>query len=116
LQVHHALLYSISGTFQLPSDKKGAEFSRNNWDDYTFYTKATPAAPNTVHQVKRASTFLKAISGLQDQQWKDIFNVALSFQATGKPRRSVKEDVQPVSETDSDEDDELVDPRYAMKV
>jgi hypothetical protein len=110
LQIHHALLYSISGTFQLPSDKEGAEFSRNNWDDYTFYTKATLAVPSTVHQVKHASTFLKAISGLQDKQWKDIFNVTLSFQATGKLRRSVKEDVQAVSETDSDEDDKLVDP------
>lgn len=64
--------------------------------------------------VKRASTFLKAINKLSEQQWCDIFDVALSFQVIGKqPKCSVKEEQQqPYSETDTDEDDELVDPRY----
>ena len=64
--------------------------------------------------VKCASTFLKAINKLLEQQWSDIFNVALLFQVIGKqPKCSVKEEQQqPCSETDTDEDDELVDPCY----
>ena len=61
--------------------------------------------------VKRASTYLKAIRDMPDKRWKNIYKVALSFQSAGKPVRSVKEE-DPVSETDTDEDDELVNPRY----
>ena len=106
--MHRALSYSISGTFKLPTDKKSAEFSKTNWDDCTSRTVLGE------RPVKRASTFLKAINKLSEQQWSDIFNVALSFQVIGKqPKRSVKEEQQqPCSETDTDEDDELVDPRY----
>jgi hypothetical protein len=53
--------------------------------------------------------FISTINGLKEQQWGDIFNVALSF-AAGK-QTILKKDVPP-SETESD-DEVLVDPRYA---
>ncbi|KAH9162335.1 hypothetical protein EDB89DRAFT_2079814 [Lactarius sanguifluus] len=34
--VHRALLYSVTGTLKLPTDKKSAEFSKTNWGDYTL--------------------------------------------------------------------------------
>lgn len=110
LQVHRALLYSISGEFELPSDRKSSEFSKNNWGDYTLIT------PRGDRIVKRSSVFLKAIKNLKDQQWVDIFKVAMSFRATAKqPSKAEKDEEELLSETDSDEYDELVDPRYIDK-
>jgi hypothetical protein len=106
-QVHRALLFSTTGAFELPSDKKGAEFSKTNWGDYTLIT------PRGDKIIKRASVFLKTINGLKDEQWVDIFKVALSLHAPGKQRKVVKEEEEPVLAEQSDSDDEeLVDPRY----
>ncbi|KAF8486334.1 hypothetical protein DFH94DRAFT_809635 [Russula ochroleuca] len=100
--VHRALLYSISGEFELPSDRKSSEFSKNNWGDYTLIT------PRGDRIVKRSSVFLKAIKNLKDQQWVDIFKVAMSFRATAKqPSKAEKDEEELLSETDSDEYDEL---------
>jgi hypothetical protein len=94
----------------LPSDRKSSEFSKNNWGDYTLIT------PRGDRIVKRSSVFLKAIKNLKDQQWVDIFKVAMSFRATAKqPSKAEKDEEEPLSETDSDEYDELVDPRYIDK-
>lgn len=90
-----------------PSDKKGAEFSRTNWGDYDLEMPHGTKVP-----VKRATTFLKKINSLKEEQWADIFKAALSFQAIGKQSKKAMEDEGPQSETDTDEDDELVDPRY----
>jgi hypothetical protein len=109
-QVHRALLYSVTGTLQLPSDKKGAEFSKTNWGDHTLIT------PRGEKVVKRASVFLSKISSLKDQQWDDIFEKALVFQVTlGKQRAMAREvESEPAGEViDSEsDDDELLDPRY----
>ena len=59
--------------------------------------------------VKRATIFISTINRLKEQQWGDIFDVALSF-AAGKQTVPKKE--APLSETESD-DEVLVDPRYA---
>jgi hypothetical protein len=109
--VHRALLYSISGAFELPSDKKSAEFSKTNWGDYTLIT------PRGDKVIKRASVFLKTINSLKEEQWADIFKVALSFRTSspgGKHHKAVQEteaDMVSAEETESD-GDELVDPRY----
>lgn len=110
-QVHRALLYSVTGTLQPPTDKKSAEFSKNNWGDYSFVT------PRGEKVVKRASVFLSKISTLKEQQWDDIFKKALAFQGTlGKQRTAVREmqGSEPAEEVDDSEsdDDELLDPRY----
>ncbi|KAF8474319.1 hypothetical protein DFH94DRAFT_805753 [Russula ochroleuca] len=108
--VHRALLYSIMGAFQLPSDKRSAEFSKTNWGDYSLVT------PCGERVFKRATVFLKAIKNLKKEQWTDIFKVAMSFQVTNKhPNKLAKEDEEELSETDSDEYDNLVDPRYNEK-
>jgi hypothetical protein len=109
-QVHRALLYSVTGTLQLPSDKKSAEFSKTNWGDHTLIT------PRGEKVVKRASVFLSKISSLKDQQWDDIFEKALVFQVMlGKQCATAREvDSEPagvVIDSESD-DDELLDPRY----
>jgi hypothetical protein len=109
-QVHRALLYSVTGTLQLPSDKKSAEFSKTNWGDHTLIT------PRGEKVVKRASVFLSKICSLKDQQWDDIFEKALVFQVTlGKQRATAREvDSEPAGVVvDSEpDDDELLDPRY----
>ena len=100
----------------MPSDKKAAEFSKTNWDDYMLSdnSRATPGATAGGRVIKRSSTFLKVISNLKEQQWANIFKVASSFQAIGKQNRALAKDMEPpCSETDTDEDDELVDPWYA---
>lgn len=111
-QVHRALLYSGTGTLQLPTDKKSAEFSKTNWGDHSLVTSRGKKV------VKRASVFLSKISTLRDQQWDDIFEKALAFQGTlGKQRAAAREEMQesePAGEVDDSEsdDDELLDPRY----
>ncbi|KAF8258244.1 hypothetical protein EI94DRAFT_1815782 [Lactarius quietus] len=112
--VHHALLYSVTGALELPTDKKSAEFSKTNWGDYTLVT------PRGEKVVKRTSVFLNKISTLKDQQWDDIFEKAIAFQAmVGKQRATAREPDIRESElvgeglTDSESDDEeLLDPRY----
>jgi hypothetical protein len=94
----------------LPSDKRSAEFSKTNWGDYSLVT------PCGERVFKRATVFLKAIKNLKKEQWTDIFKVAMSFQVTNKhPNKLAKEDEEELSETDSDEYDDLVDPRYNEK-
>ena len=101
----------MTGTLKLPTDKKGAEFSKTNWGDSSLVT------PRGEKVVKCASVFLNRISTLKDPQWDDIFDKALAFQATlGKQRATVKElgDLEvggEVVESESDDDD-LLDPRY----
>jgi hypothetical protein len=98
------------GPFQLPSDKRSAEFSKMNWGDYSLVT------PCGERVFKRATVFLKAIKNLKKEQWTDIFKVAMSFQVTNKhPNKLAKEDEEELSETDSDEYDDLVDPHYNEK-
>ena len=111
--MHRALLYSVTGTFKPPTDKKSAEFSKTNWGDHTLVT------PRGEKVVKRASVFLSKISTLKDQQWDDIFEKALVFQSSsGKQRAAAKEvdmrDSELVGEAVESEsdDDELLDPRY----
>jgi hypothetical protein len=104
----------VTGTLKPPTDKKGAEFSKTNWGDYTLVT------PRGEKAVKRASVFLNKISTLKDQQWDDIFEKALAFQTSfGKQRATARDmdmrDSEPVGEVvlDSEsDDDELLDPRY----
>jgi hypothetical protein len=112
-QVHRALVYSVTGTLEIPTEKKSAEFSKNNWGDHTLVT------PRGEKVIKRASVFLSKISTLKYQQWDDIFKKALEFQrAFGKQHATAKEKVVGDSELvgevdDSDSDsDELLDPRY----
>jgi hypothetical protein len=62
--------------------------------------------------IKRLSVFLKTIASLKEQQWSDIFKVALLF-ATGKQAVLSKKDEPVLSETESDDGEELIDPRYA---
>ena len=100
-------MYSISGKFTTPPDKKGAEFSKTNWGNYELYM-----LHGSKVFVKCATTFLKKINSLKDEQWDDIFKAALSFQATGKQPKTVKEDEGQLSETDTNEEDELMDPQY----
>ncbi|KAF8467009.1 hypothetical protein DFH94DRAFT_817630 [Russula ochroleuca] len=108
--VHRALLYLIMGPFQLPSDKRSAKFSKMNRGDYSLVT------PCGERVFKRATVFLKAIKNLKKEQWTDIFKVAMSFQVTNKhPNKLAKEDEEELSETDSDEYDDLVDPHYNEK-
>ncbi|KAF8256835.1 hypothetical protein EI94DRAFT_1710120 [Lactarius quietus] len=73
-KVHRALLYSVTGTLKLPTDKKSAEFSKTNRGDHTLIT------PCGEKIIKCASGFLNKISTLKDLQWDDIFNKALAFQ------------------------------------
>ncbi|KAF8263242.1 hypothetical protein EI94DRAFT_1807541 [Lactarius quietus] len=110
--VHRALLYSVTGALELPTDKKSAEFSKTNWGDYTLVTPCGEKA------VKRTSVFLNKISTLKDQQWDDIFEKAIAFQATvGNQHTTAREldirESELVGEglTDSKSDDEeLLDP------
>ena len=101
----------MTGTLQLPTDKKSAEFSKNNWGDHSFLT------PRGEKVVKRASVFLSKILTLKDQQWDDIFKRALAFQGTLRKQRTAAretQDAEPagvVLDSESD-DDELLDPRY----
>ncbi|KAH9983363.1 hypothetical protein BJV74DRAFT_797447 [Russula compacta] len=60
--VHHILLYSTEGTFNLPCSKSGA-FSKANWGNYNVVSQK-----GTVTSVKHASVFLKRIQNLKDQQ------------------------------------------------
>ena len=108
--MHRALLYSVTGTFTLPPDKRASKFSKTNWDDRSF---KNPQGERTFF--KRASVFLKSIKALKEEQWNDIFEVAMSFQ-TKRSSKSVNESEEEISETDSDEYDELVDPRYIPKL
>ena len=62
--------------------------------------------------VKHVTTFLKKIKSLKDEQWVDIFKAALSFQATAKRPKIGNEDEGQLSETDTDEEDELRGPQY----
>ena len=95
-------MYSVSGNFELPPDKKNAEFSKTNWGDYFI------GGARGDKLVKRATVFLRTIRQLKPQQWDDIFKAALAF--TSKQPMLVKTE-EPESETESEED--LVDPRYA---
>jgi hypothetical protein len=92
-----------------PSDKRASEFSKTNWDDRSF---KNPQGERTFF--KRVSVFLKSIKALKEEQWIDIFEVAMSFQ-TKRSSKSANESDEEISETDSDEYDELVDPRYNPK-
>lgn len=111
--VHRALLYSVTGTLKLPTDKKGAEFSKTNWGDHILVT------PRDERVVKRASVFLNKISTLKDQQWDDIFKKALAFHSSNGKQRATKdlevEMKELRGEVDSESDDnDLVDPRYDL--
>ena len=55
--------------------------------------------------------FFKAINNLKEQQWADIIKAALTFSISSKQQKAAKV-IEVLSETDSDEEDELVDPRY----
>ena len=63
---------------------------------------------------KRTSVFLKSIKALKEEQWNDIFEVAMSFQ-TKRSSKSVNESKEEILETDLDKYDELVDPCYIPK-
>ena len=98
------LLYSIEGTFNPPYSKASA-FSKANWSDYEATSQC-----GVVTTVKRASVFLKRIQGLKDQQWDDIYKIALENHKGVKQVDSSSEDG---SDTSGDrDDDELFDPLY----
>ncbi|KAF8488759.1 hypothetical protein F5888DRAFT_1893246 [Russula emetica] len=101
--VHHALLYSMEGTFKPPQSKSGA-FSKANWGDYDVLSPRGAAIT-----VKRASVFLKKIQGLKDQQWDDIYKTAREIHAK---RVNSTEDDDEGGESDTSDDDELLDPLY----
>ena len=101
----------MTGTLKLPTDKKGAEFSKTNWGDSSLIT------PCGEKVVKRVSVFLNRISTLKDPQWDDIFDKVLAFQATlGKQHAMVKElrDLEVGGEVvkSKSDDNDLLDPRY----
>jgi hypothetical protein len=56
--------------------------------------------------VKRASVFLKRIQGLKDQQWDDIYKIALENHEAAKLVDSVE------GGSGTSDDDELLDPLY----
>lgn len=58
--------------------------------------------------VKRASVFLKRIQGLKDQQWDDIYKIALE---NHRDEAANQVDSEEVGSGTSD-DDELLDPLY----
>ncbi|KAF8488564.1 hypothetical protein F5888DRAFT_1910766 [Russula emetica] len=101
--VHRALLYSMEGTFKPPQSKSGA-FSKANWGDYDVLSPRGAAIT-----VKRASVFLKKIQGLKDQQWDDIYKTAREIHAK---RVNSTEDDDEGGESDTSDDDELLDPLY----
>ncbi|KAF8492953.1 hypothetical protein F5888DRAFT_1806402 [Russula emetica] len=101
--VHRALLYSMEGTFKPPQSKSGA-FSKANWGDYDVLSPRGAAIT-----VKRASVFLKKIQGLKDQQWDDIYKTAQEIHAK---RVNSTEDDDEGGESDTSDDDELLDPLY----
>ena len=111
-QVHCVLLYSVTGSLQLPMDKKSAEFSKTNWGDHILIT------PRGEKFVKHASVFINKISTLKDQQWDDIYEKALAFQVIlRKQRVMVREvdtrDPEPQEVVNSESDDnELLDSHY----
>ena len=116
-QVHRALLYSVTGTLQLPTDKKSAEFSKTNWGDHSIVT------PHGERVVKHASVFLNKISTLKDEQWDDIIEKALAFQGTlGKQRTAAREETRESEPAGVDNDDsesdnhKLLDPCYDLPV
>ena len=114
-QVHHALLYTVTRTLELPSDKKSANFSKTNWGDHILVT------PRGERVVKHASVFLNKISTLKDQQWDNILERALAFQSSFRKQHATAREVDMrdsalagevvVSESD---DNDLLDPRYDM--
>ncbi|KAH9986037.1 hypothetical protein BJV77DRAFT_965347 [Russula vinacea] len=55
-----------------------------------------------------------SIKALKEEQWNDIFEVAMSFQ-TKRSSKSVNESKEEILETDLDKYDELVDPCYIPK-
>ena len=63
---------------------------------------------------KRASVFLKSIKALKEEQWNDIFKVAMLFQ-TKRSSKLADESDEEKSEMDLDEYDELVDLCYNSK-
>jgi hypothetical protein len=94
------------GKFEVPADKKSAEFSKTNWGDYSLID------PRGNIKVKRASVYLRTIKNLGDLQWADIIKVARSFQLSGKQKIKIIKDEVPILETESEDD--LVDPHYIV--
>lgn len=93
----------MEGTFKPPQSKSGA-FSKANWGDYDVLSPRGAAIT-----VKRASVFLKKIQGLKDQQWDDIYKTAREIHAK---RVNSTEDDDEGGESDTSDEDELLDPLY----
>lgn len=105
VQVHRALLYTTEGTFKPPGTKSGGSFSKVNWGDYEAVS-----LQGRKSIVKRATVFLNKIQTLKDQQWDDIFKIALE-----NNERVKRVDSGEYSEDNSaveSNDDELLDPLY----
>jgi hypothetical protein len=63
------------------------------------------------------SVFLGKISTLQDQQWDDIFEKALTFHSTFGKQQAIAggaETKELIMEDSESDNDELLDPRYDM--
>jgi hypothetical protein len=71
-QVHCALLYFRNGTFEPPSMKNNATFSRANWGNYK-----AKLVQGLEMKVKCVILFLKRIQVLKPEQWDDIFKTVV---------------------------------------
>ena len=108
IQVHRALLYSVSGTFAPPHSKIEAAFSKQNWGDHS--------TTQNHKLVRRHSVFKKRIDTLKDRQWSDIIAAALE-QVERSPQgkglgQNDSEDVEGAEGSDEDDDNDLFDPKY----
>ncbi|GLB45158.1 hypothetical protein LshimejAT787_2000630 [Lyophyllum shimeji] len=75
--VHHALLYSINGTFTAPARKYDRECSKQNWGDCKI-----ESANGKIRTLKR-------VKNLSDIQWADIKQAALKMQHSAPPQKAV---------------------------
>jgi hypothetical protein len=96
----------VTGTFEPPSSKLKGAFSKQNWGDHS-----TTRTQRGHENVRRHSVFQKRIQNLKDKQWDDIFANALvlSERSHGREQKD-SEDVESMEE--SDDGDELFDPKY----
>lgn len=100
----------MDGTWKPPADNLESAFSKANWDD-----RMEPTGPKGEYKLKkRASVFMPEVNSLTYEQWDDIIVTALNT----RERRSVKKrkpEVIEIDDASDNEEDILVDPRYAPK-
>jgi hypothetical protein len=106
-QVNCALLYSRNGTFEPPSTKNDAAFSRANWGDFKV-----KSVQGLKMKVKHVTLFLKRIQVLKPEQWDNIFKtVTESVKQVGTVESDGEHQKGGLCTCD-DNDNKLLDPMY----